>query len=77
MVFCGELIFFLLFFLFFGFFVLVLGVACWALVWCRSSWVLGFFFLYIYILVVLSLSELKIYAVLSRRGFNFWWIEIM
>lgn len=78
MVLCGEFFFF--FFCFFCF----LGFLFWFWVLLAGLWfgvdLLGFwvfFFIYIYILVVLSLSELKIYAVLSRRGFNFWWIEIM
>ena len=65
-------------FLFFGFFVFVFG-CCWALVWFGVD-LLGFWvfiyryiYIYIYILVVPSLSELKIYAVLSRRVFNFWY----
>ena len=74
MVLCDEFFFFFFFFCFLGFLFLFLGVAgLWFGVDLLGFWV----FIYIYILVVPSLSELKIYAVLSRRVFNFGTIEIM
>ena len=75
--FCGFVWWVFLFFFFFcflGFLFLFLGVAgLWFGVDLLGFWVFIYRYIYIYIVVVPSLSELKIYAVLSRRVFNFWY----